>query len=143
MPRNPSYMRENEFSKRLTKALRRRNALVLNITGGVYGTPGIPDLLIFHPVWNGALELKVSHRKASPEQRGIITRMNECGHPAYVLRLVQKFHGANLEAEWLDLEHCDGRKLRRINWIPTTNPEPFPLERLLDRDGYEPEGYQK
>jgi len=61
-------MLEREFQQTIVAESRAVRAVVLNKAGSLREGKGWPDLFIWHPIWQGALELKVVERKTPVTQ---------------------------------------------------------------------------
>lgn len=67
-------MKENEFGRQFSAALRRRGAEVYPLIAGV-GTPdGWPDILVVHRQWTGLVERKATNTQIKPIQ---VVRMRD------------------------------------------------------------------
>lgn len=65
-------MPESDFTARIVRELRARNAVVCVIHQGRYSTPGTPDRYVCHRYWTGLLEFKDEGTRLRPEQRAMI-----------------------------------------------------------------------
>lgn len=79
-------MRESEFQKKLQHQLRDVGALVFNVHGHTMQQSGWPDLQVYHTIWTGHLELKLS-AKVEQHQHFIINELRRRGTAAFALRL--------------------------------------------------------
>lgn len=81
-------MKETEFSRRLSKALREVEAQVLVLKPDMTMGKGWPDLFVAHRSWTGWIELKVKGFKLSPAQTQRIDLLRRQDCAVKVLRLV-------------------------------------------------------
>jgi hypothetical protein len=77
---------ETLFSRKLTKKLEASGAIVFNVHGHAMQKSGFPDLLIFHPIWTGGLELKIGSVKLPLLQQVIIDKLIRVGFSCFVVR---------------------------------------------------------
>jgi hypothetical protein len=99
----PKRVKESAFQQTLIRVLKDQGAVVFNVHGSMWQQSGWPDIQVYHPVWTGHLELKVS-AQCSTIQKERIRKLRDVGTKAWVLRW--KPNGA------LQIEDTDGRVVR-------------------------------
>jgi len=82
-------MKENEFQRKIVRALESIGAWTLNVHGHRMQKSGVPDLYVAHPKWTGWIELKTNKGKPSDLQVCNIRSLINRGVSAYVVRLYE------------------------------------------------------
>jgi hypothetical protein len=73
--------------------MRKVNALVFPIVGGLMQPAGWPDRYYSHTIWSGFLEMKYEDGEVTTIQRSILRGLVERKVPAYVLRFSNWYEG--------------------------------------------------
>jgi hypothetical protein len=88
-------MKENEFARIVTKALRQCNAEVLSIVGNKMQAPAWPDIFVAHRYWVGFIEFKGVETVLRRDQRIKIGKLTDKGVNVFVVRCPEF-----IEDEW-------------------------------------------
>lgn len=79
-------MREAEFSRKVTKYLESKGAIVNNQTGGIYSKVGVSDLIVCYKGHFIALELKVGNYQPDPLQISYLQKVRDAHGFGLLLR---------------------------------------------------------
>lgn len=79
-------MREAEFSRKVTKYLESKGAIVNNQTGGIYSKVGVSDLIVCYKGRFIALELKVGNYQPDPLQISYLQKVRDAHGFGLLLR---------------------------------------------------------
>ena len=77
---------EGTKTRKIDALLRRRNAIVFAIVGGMRQQDGWSDRYIAHRYWSGWIEFKDTKTRVRDLQRIRIRELNERGVEAYIVR---------------------------------------------------------
>ena len=77
---------ENTFGQNFCHILRNQGALIYNLVGSQYNSPGWPDKLVIHRMWTGFVELKAKTTRVEKAQCFMHNRIIERRFPIVIVR---------------------------------------------------------
>ena len=114
-------MKENEFAKRMTKAIRDCNGIVLSVVGNKMQQAAWPDIYVAHRYWQGWIEFKGHRTVLREDQRRMIEELHKRGVNAVVVRyhpegcMIETEHGVLLDIFNMDDDFDLLKKLRDMS----------------------------